>query len=75
MAPNDNPDIIGFLDCEGRRITNEMWHYLLDRNDGTEHTGHGEALYVKDITQWHSIKILWGKKKHNGILLGEKHGR
>lgn len=62
MAPNDSPNIIGFLECEGRRTTNEMWYYLLDRNDGIGHTGQGEALYVNDIIQWHSIKILWGKK-------------
>lgn len=49
-----------------------MWDYQLDRNDRIGHTVQGEALHVKDIIRWHSIKILWGKKKHSGILVGEK---
>lgn len=58
------PDRTGFLECEGKRITNEMWYYLFDRKDGIGHTGQGEALYVKDIIQWDSRKILGGGERN-----------
>lgn len=60
MSPNDNPDIIGFLECEGRRITNKMWYYLPDRNDGIGHTGQGKALHVNTAAQHKNI--IGGKR-------------